>query len=220
MIDLYLYLPLYQAFLAFTLFILVTQFMHYRWSYSYCNNPSIPRYTIEDCEQRLQHGDVLNNNYFKNGDRTNFLKFQWFNYRLSHLVIVIEEEGKKYILESVSGNNFDPKRCIGYWDSPNRKRSRWYITKQPLHEYLLVNYCQVIRVLRHPRGKDMMIPKGSLNSFQPNVGIVYCTMFVGKMLAVNGYIKECHRLFSYRTTPFIEQMMSNGFRDSFFFIVQ
>lgn len=218
-----LYLPLWQALVSFALFILLTQGLMYRQAYFYCNNLSIPRYTLADCEAMLQHGDVINNMYFRNADKLNFLKFQSFNYRLSHLAIVIEENGQKYVLESISGKMFDPKR-ITATSHPVNGGKKWYITKQPLHEYLIVNYTQCIRILRHPNGKSFRVPPGLLTTFQPiktrlTGELTYCTMFAGRFLAMNGVTKQCTRMFPYRSIPYLEHMQSNGFSESFFFII-
>lgn len=221
-----LYLPMAQALIAFSMVLILTQLVIYHKSYFYQNNPSIPRYTYHDCESLLQHGDVINNMYFQNGDKLNFLKFQSFNYRLSHLALVIEENGGKYVIESISGKMFDPRR-VKAADSFNGGKSTWVITKQPLREYLLLNYTQCVRVLRHPtKGKELVIPEGMLEKCKPvqtrlvpGKNIHYCGLLVGRVLSENKLVDESVHSFPYRPLRFIEHMRRSGFSESFLFII-
>lgn len=220
-----LYLPIAQALIAFSLVLIFTQLLIYKKCYFYHNNPSIPRYTYHDCEPLLKHGDVINNMYFKNGDKLNFLKFQSFNYRLSHIALVVEENNCKYVIESISGKMFDPRRVTAS-ESFNGGKTTWVITKQPLREYLLLNYTQCIRILRHPKGKNLVIPEGILTKCKPvktrllpGKNVHYCALLVGRILSENKLVDESVHSFPYRPLRFIEHMRRSGFSESFFFII-
>jgi len=203
-------------FLGFILFLVlfsIFQFSYEKKCYFYKNNPDIPRYNKEQLYKELQHGDIVNNVDFTN-ERNHLV---YFNFSLIHLMMIIEENGEKYVIDALP-YCINDKRILyvqmGY-DIFSGGEQKWYVTKTPLMEYLLTSNVQVMRILRSPINQEYIIPKTSFIDLYFKK-ITYCTLLTGDILVNNNIIKT-NKLFRHRPSDVIDQLQENGY-ESFLLI--
>jgi hypothetical protein len=73
--------------------------MQYRWE-KYKNSPI---YSPQQLFQELKHGDVIFSFEYNCHSTVNKMLLRYFNYNISHGSIVIEENGKKYVVYGALG---------------------------------------------------------------------------------------------------------------------
>lgn len=188
-----------------------------RKSNFYKKNTRIPRYKPEDLENELKNGDVLCNANFE------FYVYQniFFNYKMAHCSLVIEQNNVKYVLEHI------PKHHI--WNPDRQLKSdkvnlgtKWCLRKTPLYEYLKLNPSLVIMVYRPPPHMNKMtFPENTCelkSLFIHDQKLLYCTMFIGRILSYNKFIQPSKKWFPYQTNDLLDSMKDSGY-SSFLCIV-
>lgn len=83
------------GFIFFLALFNIFQFFYDKKCNFYKNNPDIPRYDKEQLYKELQHGDIVNNLDFT----SEYKPIRYFNFRLSHLMMIVEENGEKYVID-------------------------------------------------------------------------------------------------------------------------
>lgn len=203
--------PIYLSILLLSVFMLVTQYHIHSKSLFYINDPTIPTYSIEQLHNELKHGDIINNNYYKYNP-TLFL-FKYFNYRLSHFAIIIEENNMKYVIESSGDRVGHYKKDIIYTIPNVNNGDTWYIYKQPLLKWLYSNPKQIIRIFRQPNN-NIKIKVTNYDLTHPHIltfpiigKCYYCTIIIGTILAKNKVINACSRLAPYRSNELVTLLL-------------
>lgn len=206
---------LYIALLLFIIIVVLTQYDISRKSFFYTNDPNIPRYTSEQCFHEFRHGDIINNVTFKTN--SSYCPYRYFNHRMAHCALIIEENGEKYVYENDHYHKkWDSRRIMSTSDSYNNG-TIWAVRKTLLMEYLKFNFTQAIRIYRPPKYQPpLIIPKNS-TEFNPiyvpilNKNIYYCTLLVGHILSYNKIIPVSSKFFRYQTNDLIDEIEKAGY---------
>jgi len=181
----------------------------------YLNNTAIPRYTKDQLYHELRHGDIINNSDFDSCKyKKIFSIWYYINYGIAHMMIILEENNEKYVLECIPESLLMNDKNIVY--SENSIECNWYIVKTPLMEYLSTCETQVMRVFRNSVKLDISIPKRSFVDLKI-VKITYCTLLIGDILVNNNIIPRSIKLFRHKTDDIISQLQKNGY-ESFLLI--
>jgi len=195
---------------AIFLFILLFTCFEYH-TYKKCiiyKDEIIAKYNKEELYDYLRHGDIIiTKNIPYKYEMINSLKY--FNYRLSHSSLIIEENNEKYIVDAswINYNKYtlDSKIC-------EFTNTKWFLSKIPLKEYLDKDNI-LIRLLRN--NKKLKIDIDIKNIYNDitiiNKKVFYCTIFIGNILSQNNIIKKSNKLFPYRTNDFINLLKDEGF---------
>jgi len=161
--------------------------------------------SVDDIYNMLKHGDVV---FFK--DYHSFSHSMiYHNYGISHTSIIVEENGKKYIIHAVSVKHLD-KRIQVLQEYKNTvhgvfKDWKWYVLKESLLEYLFI-YKSMIHVYRPPVQKPIIWKK------QPNPG--FCCHVIATLLHQNGLIPSSKQWFIpyFTTDELIETLKEQGYQ--------
>lgn len=198
--------PIYAIFLFILLF-LCFEYHIYIKSIIY-KDETIPKYNKEELYDYLKHGDiVITKNIPFEYEILNSLKY--FNYRLSHFSLIIEENNEKYIVDAswINYNKYtlDFKIC-------ELTNTKWFLSKIPLKEYLDKDNI-LIRLFRNNKKLKIDIENIDNDIIIPiiNKKFFYCTILIGNILSQNNIIKKSNKLFPYRTNDFINLLKDEGF---------
>lgn len=182
--------------------------------YFYQNNPDIPRYNKEQLYQELQNGDIVNNVDFNNDWS---IHLRYLNFRLSHMMMIIEENNEKYVIDflpyCINDKRILRVEIVDYIFLGGEKK--WYVTKTPLMEYLLNSNVQIMRILRSPVKRNYILRETAFIDLKFKK-ISYCTLLTGDILENNNIIKT-RKLFRHRPSDIIDQLQENGY-ESFLLI--
>lgn len=201
--------PAYSILTALLIIYWIDQYLLYMISYSY-QDKNIPRYSSEQMIQLLQHGDIINSTPYLRQQNKN----KYFNYMFAHVSIVIEEDNKKYVVESYhdykTSNFIPPSRIIkkGVFN----KNQNWYVVKVPLEEFFLLDRTQCYCIYRHPNPKLIKYDP-SMIKLPEEGGRYYCTLTVSDILLENNIINKSMQIYPYRTTELLDALASKGYKN-------
>lgn len=205
---------IYIAFLLFILFLCTTQFDNYRKSYFYKDNHSIPRYSPEELYHECKHGDIIFNCRYYNPSINIF--YHYFNYRISHGVMIIEENNKKYVLET-NGSEipWNSERIMSISNDIYNNSCTWDIRKTLLIEYVKIWNTQILHIYRQPTHIPPIQLPNNMTTFYPisisKINIYYCTLLIGDILVHNHIIPTSTKLFRYQTSDLIYELKKSGY---------
>ena len=172
---------------------------------------NIPRYNAYEVESILKHGDVICiNNYHVNSviSFPKYLSKSIINFRNNHCAIIIEEDHKKYVIES--NHNLDLFRNHVRSSFTCHNNLNWDIHKTPLIEYLIAYPLTLIRFFRN-ESKPFRIQDSDLVIHPLYNKYFYCTLFTGDLLYKNGLIPSSNKIFRYRPREIIDLLQKNGY---------
>ena len=198
-----------------SLAILLYSIHTYIYSISYYvtrNNETIPNISsVNEAYHMLQHGDVI----FLNDNpviKENF--YMYFNKGLYHTGLVVEEQGKKYIIHSSAVNKIIHTRIKilqVYNNSANGIFSdwKWHIKKESLLEHLLIRK-SMFNVYRPPVPVKIKWKKQN-NPY-------FCCNVIATLLQDNGIIPKKNALLCPYFTPeeLIDVLKCNGYKSFYF----
>ena len=199
-----------------SLAILLYSIHTYFYSISYYvtrNNETIPNISsVNEAYHMLHHGDVI----FLNDNpviKENF--YMYFNKGLYHTGIVVEEQGKKYIIHSATVNKIIHTRIKILQTYNNNvcgifSNWKWHIKKESLLEHLLIRK-SMFNVYRSP------VPVKQIKwTKQKNPS--FCCNVIATLLQENGIIPKSDAwLIPYFTTDeFISVLKDHGYKSFYF----
>lgn len=208
--------PIYAILFFIFIYSLTQSYIDNRCNF-YKNNQSIPIYTKEELYKELKHGDIVSNVYI-NHKYPYYLKY--FNFFMAHLLLVIEENNEKYVIDTTNEYT-NEKNIIIKKEVDNivtNSKKIWYIKKTPLLEYLSNDIIkkQSIIIFRNPAIKLSL--DSSNFDFTPTIDIpffnlktYYCTVLVGDILVKNKIISPSTKLFRHQTNDIIDQLQEKGY---------
>jgi hypothetical protein len=176
------------------------------YSSSSIHYKNIPRHDIYEVESILKHGDVIFiNNYYVHNLPV-YLTKTVINFRNNHSAIIIEEDHKKYVIESNKDFLFTNHIQISH----QSYFAKWNIFKIPLLEYLNTYPFTLIRFFRNETNSFTI--KNDI-TFEPILNkFYYCNVLTGDLLKQNGLIPSSTKLFRYRARELIELLQQNGYK--------
>jgi hypothetical protein len=190
----------------------ISQLRVHQLSYFY-RSMNIPKYTPEQMYQTLQHGDVVNMARFDDHNSLiPALLLKFFNYRMAHCSLIIEEQGKKYVVEASPDLNYLPERAVttSKYALPVKK---WHMFKIPLMEYILAYPSNVYRIISPTVRSNFKLTDEDY-TFDENSRLFFCTQYVGDILHRHGIIPKCSKMIRYRPTELINLLTKSGFTSS------
>jgi hypothetical protein len=170
--------------------------------------------TVDQAYHFLQEGDVV---FIKNYQITDLnLFFIYHNLGRIHALVVIEENGHKYIIHSTKVEKRFLKSQLIFQTYTNWVEAGvvWNNTKQSLFEYLL-RTPYLIEVFRPPTNS----PKINKNTiYKTRRNMTFCTCLVGQILAENKIISPSKKILTsyYQTDELIEKLQTSGFTSFLF----
>ena len=217
---LFLYLKPVKAIFLFIIIVILFEYYIYKKCTYYIDYNKYNKQYIYDY---FRHGDIIICKCFpytyKIFDIQNYM-----NYNLCHIMIIIEENNEKYIVEAL------PKKYTIYEDYIFKKienidyilDKNWNMFKIPLMEYLnkpsidfMTNDIKktVFKVYRNPNELQIDI---NINTEYLDIPIIdkkiyYCTKFIGDILSENNIIKKSNKLIPYRPDDLIYLINNAGF---------
>jgi len=146
---------------------------------------------------QFKHGDIVfTKEYISNYSFTEAIT-QYFNYGIAHTLLVIEENGIKYLINATPGKY--KKHILQTYTYVGK----WVIVKEPLLDFIKKFTC-IYQVYRHPSPKPIRWSKRS----HPT----YCSQVVGSLLYDATMIQESEGLLSpYTPERLIELLLQNGY---------
>jgi hypothetical protein len=214
----YLFTPLYAISIVIIIIIVINEYILPDISYSF-QEKNIPRYTKEQMLHTIKHGDIITTCPYKKQKNMS----RYFNHGFSHMCIVVEEQGQKWVIESYKDDSIDgffpPHRVIA--DIIKSKEpfqseiKNWYKIKTPFIEYLLLDQNTCYCIYRHPTNPPIHVTEDMY--YYPQQTINYCTLLVGNILYKNGVIPKSSKYFRYQTNEIIQFLSDAGY-ESFYLL--
>jgi len=192
--------------------VLVCVHIFYR-KQTYSNEHHLTKLTVDQAYHFLQEGDVI---FITNYQTDINLFFIYHNLGLTHALVVIEENGHKYIIHSsnVEKRFLQSQLIFQTYRNWIEGGLLWNNTKESLLEYLLRNP-YLIEVFR-PQNVPKAIKKNTIYKTRSN--LTFCTCIVGQILAENKIISPSKKLLTsyYQTDELIEKLQTSGFTSFLF----
>lgn len=174
--------------------------------------PTIP--SASHVYHTLIHGDVLFfKDYYPYMSKyrcSSVLVYPYFNYGIYHAGVIVEEQGKKYIIHAYATKKIDPrmKKLQSYKNRVHNFISgwQWHVVKESLLEYVL-SCKSIFHVYRHPSPPKKI-------QWKRNYDLTFCCHVVARLLQDNGMIPESKQWFIpyFTTDEIIETLTNNGFK--------
>jgi hypothetical protein len=170
--------------------------------------------SMEQLYDYLKHGDIVNTNSMNINRRSFYDVFYYFNSGLCHCMLIIEENGVKYVIHTHANNYpiYKPRILDTYREDV--LSSEWHIVKEPLIEFLHTSEHSLYHIYRPPPNKKPIRIKQL--SFSPktvfNKSIYYCTLMISDLLVQHGHIPPSNKYYSYRTDELVQSLKHNGYK--------
>ncbi len=191
--------------IIFVMFVILMQYMILFARRCYVRN--IPKVDTNTLYNNLKHGDIV---FTSNKNRLQTVLLS-MNYGMSHIMLVIEKEGQKYLLHAYPNQDKDPEYCLddkhmfGLLGGPSMRLFLEPAMLMILGHYDKMNY-QVFRPSTPL--KNNVTPQ--IESKQFNLAN-YCTRALSKTLVDNDIIDaDSTVFFKYRPEQIIHQLVKKN----------
>ncbi len=170
------------------------------------------RITMDQLYHYLKHGDIVNSNNMI--DRSFIDVFSYYNTGLCHCMMIIEENGIKYVLHAHSNNYPLYKKNIIKSSIPCIFSPGWHIIKEPLLEFLHTSEHSLYHIYRPPSSKKPIRIKNISFSHKRLLGkpFYYCTLLHAELLVKHGHIPPSSRYYPYRIDELVQALQENGYQ--------
>ena len=200
-----------QQILLVTLFYLILQTVYY-YAYEYLSHHATP-FSMEQLYHFVKHGDVINTNSIPT-KQPFYGMYRYFNYSIAHCLLIIEENGEKYVLHTHPNTYPVNTSHILNTFTEDIISSEWHLVKEPLLEFLHTSEHSLYHIYRPPPNKKPIRIKQL--SFCPktlfNKPFYYCTLMISDLLVQHGHIPPSSRYYTYRTDEFVQSLKHNGYQ--------
>ena len=160
----------------------------------------------------LQHGDVVFSRVHNKGGNIIRGTFDFLllplNYGLTHMGLIKEEDGVKYIIDGYMGGrreDMQDEKKMSIFGGPYFR-----LYKTPLVHFLNSSYGQAYQVFRHPTN---VLSMPSTFEIPQNRWLYFCSSAVYPVLEKNNLIhKESEKVLSYQPDSIMHQLADKGYQ--------
>lgn len=171
--------------------------------------------SMEQLYHYLKHGDVVNTNSMSIYRRSFYDIFYYFNSGLCHCMLIIEENGVKYIIHTHANNYPIYKPRIHDTYKGDLLSLEWHLVKEPLMEFLHTSEHSLYHIYRYGGYKKPIRIQPRHMVIRPSYFICHelywCTLFISDLLIDQGHIPPETKFMNYRTDGLIYNLLQNGY---------
>ena len=169
---------------------------------------------MEQFHKFVQHGDILNTTSISI-KQPFYGMYRYFNYGIAHCLLIIEENGEKFVLHTHPNTYpINPSTIIQTFKK-DIISPEWHLIKEPLRDFLHTSEHSLYHIYRPPSHRKPIRINYDKLSFSPRQlfakPFYYCTLLIADLLVSYGHIPPAMMYYPYRTDELVQALQKNGY---------